>query len=117
MASILQSGLDDSGQVAAVRALKKKPLDDRETGELVELLMATPSPRVRNAAALTLVDKKGPVKKAIFELLANPTKKGARVPLLYALDETGEPVPLLLLVRIILDENYEAREEALGLIH
>ena len=81
------------------------------------MLEQTNSSRVRNAAALALADLRAlSAKDALVNLLIRPETTGARGTLLYALEQLKAHVPLPILAEIILDESYEAREEALGLI-
>jgi hypothetical protein len=55
-------------------------------------------------------------KDALKRLLKRPDTIRARGTLIYALDELGADVPLPVLADIILNETYEAREEAVGLV-
>jgi HEAT repeat protein len=94
---------------------------DTSLNEIVNFLKSvlsdTKSPRVRNAAALALADLHIPsTRTIILEVLKRPDTKGARGTLLYALDEMQAKVPLLVLIGLILEDDYEAREEALGLL-
>jgi HEAT repeat protein len=83
----------------------------------MRILEHTNSARVRNAAALALVDLRAhDAKDALIDLLQRPGTRGARGTLLYALQQLGENVPLPILTEIIIDDSYEAREEALAFI-
>jgi HEAT repeat protein len=83
----------------------------------MRILEQTKSHRVRNAAALALADMRAPgAKDALIRLPKRPDTIRARGTLIYALDELGADVPLPVLADIILNETYEAREEAVGLV-
>lgn len=105
-------------EVAEMRSLKnqKSPRADRIAKAMIAL-ERTNSPRVRNAAALALADLRA--RSAIEKLIAllrQPATKGSRGSLLYALEQLGANVPLPVLANIILEDAYEAREEALNFI-
>jgi hypothetical protein len=84
---------------------------------VVRILEETKSPRVRNAAALALTDMHAEsVKGKLVDVLKRPDTEGCRGTILYALDELGGDLPLSLLVDLIAQDSYEAREEALGFL-
>ena len=110
---------DDEGRlVAHLRRLKGQRSSRRaRAAEAMTILEKTGSPRVRNAAALALADLRADgASDALIALLARPDTRGSRGTLLYALDQLGAKVPLRVLGEIIVDESYEAREEALAFI-
>jgi HEAT repeat protein len=111
--------LDDEDRlVAELRSLKSRrsPRAPR-IARAVELLEQTGSSRIRNAAALALADLHArDAKDKLINAVNRPETKGSRGTLLYALGELGASVPLPVLTHIVLDDTYEAREEALALI-
>ncbi len=112
------SAADEGRLVAELRSLKgqRSPRSPR-IARAVQVLEATSSPRVRNAAASALADLRArSAKDRLIDLLARPETRGSRGTLLYALEQLGANVPLPILAEIIADESYEAREEALGFI-
>jgi len=109
---------DESRLVEELGKLKsqRSPRQSR-AATAMQILEQTNSSRVRNAAALALVDlRDDSAKDALINLLMRPDTKGSRGTLLYALEQLGANVPLPVLADIIADESYEAREEALALI-
>jgi hypothetical protein len=113
------SSISDEGSlVAELRSLKRQrsPRSAR-VARAMQLLEQPISSRVRNAAALALADLQAhSAKDKLIALLTRPETKGSRGSVLFALDELGADVPLPILAQIILDDSYEAREEALTLI-
>lgn len=113
-----KSAGDEARLVEQLRGLKsqRSPRQAR-VAKALQMLEQTNSSRVRNAAALALADLRAlSAKDALVNLLIRPETTGARGTLLYALEQLKAHVPLPILAEIILDESYEAREEALGLI-
>jgi HEAT repeat protein len=109
---------DESRLIEELRNLKSQrtPRQAR-AAKAMQIFEKTNSSRVRNAAALALTDLRAPgAKEALIGLLMRPETKGSRGTLLYALGELRADVPLPALLEIVLDESYEAREEALDLI-
>jgi HEAT repeat protein len=89
----------------------------RRGGIVIRILEETNSPRVRNAAALALADMRMKrAKDKLIDVLKRPDTKGYRGTILYALDELGVNLPLSLLVDLLIQDTYEAREEALGFL-
>ena len=85
--------------------------------DLVKLALMTRSPQVRNEAALTLLALGHPrTAELMITLIARGDTRGARGTLLYVLAELGESVPVAVLVDIIIEDGYEAREEAVSLL-
>lgn len=81
------------------------------------ILKQTDSPRVRNAAALALADMRAhSAEDVLIDALMRPDTKGYRGTLLYALGELDAALPISLLVDIIIEDSYEAQEEALNFI-
>ena len=109
---------DEGRVIEELRSLKSQRSSRRSrAAKAMQILEHTSSSRVRNAAALALVDLRVPdAKHALVNLLTRPDTKGSRGTLLYALEQLGAAVPLPILAEIIADESYEAREEALALI-
>jgi hypothetical protein len=113
-----KSAGDESRLVAELRSLKsqRSPRQPR-LAKALQILEQTNSARVWNAAAMALADlRAGGAKNALINLLTRPETQGSRGTLLYALEKLRADVPLTILAQIILDESYEAREEALSLI-
>ena len=109
---------DESRLVEELRGLKsqRSPRQAR-IAEAARILVQTHSPRVRNAAALALVDLRAHrASDPLLSLLTRSDTKGSRGTLLYALEQLRAHVPLPILVNIIAEESYEAREEALSLL-
>jgi hypothetical protein len=81
------------------------------------ILEQTNSSRVRNAAALALADLRayGATDKLI-DMLSRPDTRGSRGTLLYSLEQLRVDIPLPVLADIIINEPYEAMEEALAFI-
>jgi hypothetical protein len=109
---------DEGRLVEELRSLKsqRSPRQAR-IAKATQILEQTNSSRVRNAAALALTDMRArEAKDALINLLTRPDTIGSRGTLLYALEQLKADVPLPILAEIILNESYEARGEALGLI-
>ena len=119
--SPLEAAYHSGNEDRLVEELRKAPGDksrrQRRTLILFKILKETKSPRVRNAAALALADMKMKnAKPQLVEILCRKDTKGNRGTLLYALEELNVDVPLSLLIEILLNDAYEAREEVLDLI-
>lgn len=112
---MVPSSDDESRIVAELRRLKsQRSFRDLRIAMALQALQQTSSARIRNAAALALADMKAhDAKDSLVALLADSATKGARGTLLYALEQLGEAIPLSILIMIITDDSYEAREEAL----
>jgi hypothetical protein len=112
------AGGDEGRLVAELQNLKsQRSQRGARAAKAMQVLEQANSSRVRNAAALALVDLRASgAKEALINLLKRPDTKGSRGTLLYALEQLGASLPLLLLADIIVDESYEAREEALAFI-
>lgn len=109
---------DEGRLVAELRNLKSQhsPRGPR-VAKALQALEQTRSSRVRNAAALALVDLRArSARDVLVGLLTHPDTRGSRGSLLYALDQLGADVPLPILAEIIVGDAYEAREEALTFI-
>jgi hypothetical protein len=109
---------DEGRLVAELRSLKsQRSRRAPRVAKALEILEKTNSARVRNAAALALADlRTDAAKDRLIDLLSRPDTTGSRGSLLYALDRLGADVPLAVLAEIIVDDAYEAREEALTFI-
>lgn len=84
---------------------------------ITRVLENTESPRVRNAAALALADMRmRSAKEKLIDVLRKPGTRGSRGTILYALEELDVNVPLSLLIDLILNDSYEACQEALDFI-
>jgi HEAT repeats len=89
----------------------------RRSSIVIKILEQTESPRVRNAAALALADMHTTsAGKKLINILRKPETKGYRGTILYALDELGTQLPISLLADLIMNESYEAQQEALAFI-
>jgi len=89
-----------------------------ECRDIVEIAQTTQSPSVRGAAAIALADLHVSGADAILiELIGSAATKHYRGTLLYALDEWGGALPVGLAAALLLEENYEGREETLMLIN
>jgi HEAT repeat protein len=105
----LQAALKAEDFNRAVLALEGVVRSDNEPAlekSALALLWQAPSPHIRNAAAIALVDL-GSTEAATYltTLLAQDDTKGARGTLLYALEELGESIDLPLLVRVLVDDE------------
>jgi hypothetical protein len=109
---------DESHQLEELRKIKlHRSSRDLRIGKAMQLLEEAASPRVRNSAALMLADLHASgAKQTLIDLVARPDTKGSRGTLLYSLSQLRASVPVELLVKIILEDSYEAREEALDLV-
>jgi HEAT repeat protein len=109
---------DEGRLIAELRSLKsQRSRRGSRAAQAMKILEETNSSRVRNAAALALADLRAhSAKDTLIDLLSQPETRGSRGTLLYALEQLGADVPLPILAEIIVDESYEAREEALALI-
>jgi hypothetical protein len=75
----------------------------------------TASPRVRNAAALALADMRAQsAKDKLIDLLQRADTKGRRGTILYAIEQLDAIVPVSLLIDLVVEDVYEAQEEALN---
>lgn len=85
---------------------------------LLELVRATDSPVVRNAAALALADLHEPQAFAVLvDLLGDQRTVKNRGTLLYALGEYDCSPILAFLIDLVIDGNFEVSRQALSLIH
>lgn len=90
------------------------PTDSAMSREIVELLRTTPDPRIRNAAAIALADTdRKRAAEVILKLLEREEVRRNAGSLLFALEETGKKLPVSLVVAILRDGSFEAREECL----
>ncbi len=82
-----------------------------------KLVKETRSARIRDAAALALLDLGHPkAAELLIDLIANHDTQGHRGTLLYVLNELEASVPLDTLVEILVTGPYDAREEGLTLL-
>jgi HEAT repeat protein len=114
----MQSIGDDNRTIADLRSLKSQRSSRApRIARAIGILESATSSRVRNAAALALADLRAhDAKERLIDLLLRADTAGARGTLLFALEQLGADVPLPTLVRIIMEDAYEAREEALSFI-
>jgi len=117
----IAAALDPENEDVTVSSLKHAADDPRSTWrpeKLSALLEQTGSNRVRNAAAIALADLKAAESAAgIAALIVQPEIAAASGTLLYALDRLGATVPLEAFLSVIAHGSYEARGEALELLH
>ena len=107
----------DDAAIEELDRLVRHGADDAERQMILRLAETTSSPRVRNTAAIAMADLGiDGAAQLLVRLLARDDTKGHRGTLLYALEELGEEIPLPVLVSVLLDGNYESREEALDLL-
>ncbi len=109
---------DEGHLVAELRSLKsqRSPRASR-AAKAMQILEETNSSRVRNAAALALADLRATnAAEVLIDLLTRPDTVGSRGTLLYALEQLKADIPLPILADIIVNESYEAREEAVAFI-
>jgi hypothetical protein len=113
----LASG-DEDRLVDELRKVKSRRTSREERiRSVLKILDETASPRVRNAAALALVDMRAAsAKEKLVELLTRADTQPSRGTLLYALDELGAKIPIRVLTAVVVEGSYEAREEALGFL-
>lgn len=99
--------------IARLRAVREEP-QSLTVAEIEELIGRTASHRLRNAAALALVDLKaaGAVER-IGALLERPDVASQSGTLLFALDELGGLLPLQSFVTVLRYGSFEGRSEAL----
>jgi hypothetical protein len=108
---------DETSTIEMLERLARDGAADHERNSIIEIAEATASPRIRNAAALAMADLRVQgAEQALIRLLGRGETKNSRGTLLYALEEMGAEVPLSLMVRILIEENYEGREQALDLL-
>ena len=82
-----------------------------------KLASETHSARVRNLAALTLLDCGAPdTADLMIDLVTRAETRGSRGTLLYVVAELEAIVPLPVLLDILVQDSHEARAEALGLL-
>ena len=121
MAIINRLTSGESGQIVdALRGIGPNDASEELEDHLLSLLRGTQDPGIRNAAAVALADmrsKRAPA--AIESLVLDPSTKGHRATLLYALEETGAPVSLRFIVDVLLgniSDNLHACEECFGIL-
>lgn len=115
LAQALLSG-EENVILTALRAAKRSSRR-KHLHEILEVLRTTDSPRMRNAAAIAVIDLRSKkIKEVLLNLLARDDTKKSRGTLLYVLDEIGASIPIDVLTRVIVTSRYEAREEALGFL-
>src|SRR5712691_8592419 len=108
---------DEMSTIEMLERLAREGAGDHERRRIIEIAEATASPRIRNAAALAMADLRVQgADQTLIRLLERGETKNSRGTLLYALEEMGAKVPLPLIVRILIEENYEGREQALDLL-
>jgi len=84
--------------------------------DLKKLAWETRFPRVRNAAAMAILALGVPnTAELMIKLVNRADTKGTRGTLLYVLNELKAAVPLDTLVDILVNDSYEAQEEAINL--
>jgi hypothetical protein len=107
----------DDATIEAFDRLVQDGANDAERQMILRLAETTSSPRIRNAAAIAMADLRiEGARQLLVRLLARDDTKGHRGTLLYALEELGDKIPLPLLVTLLLEGNYETREQALDLL-
>jgi hypothetical protein len=118
---VLEAAFDSENENLLVEELRKvssqRSRREARIALVTRILEQTGSPRVRNAAALALADMRarGATNKLIDVLKRDDTKV-YRGTLLYALEQLDATLPISLLVDIVMEDSYEAREEALYFI-
>ena len=111
----LEAAERSGDEVRLAEELRKAKPDVAPT--VIGILERARSPRVRNAAALALADMRAAnARDSLTDALRRAETRGHRGTILYALDELGAKLPLSLLADIIVEDPYEAREEALGFL-
>ncbi len=81
---------------------------------IVSILQQAKSDRVRNAAAIAIVDLKATdAAHDIIDVLRRPEVAKVSGTLIYAVDELGASIPFLVLARLLELGSYEARAQAL----
>lgn len=116
---------DDHDGVRRLHSFLSKPRKDRkeQVRAIAEILQNTRYTSLLNEAAIALSDftpdapeASALTEKAIEKVLKRVHSRGLRGTLLYVLDELDITIPLGILVDVILDDGYEAQQEALNLI-
>jgi hypothetical protein len=111
----LETAERSGDEALLVEELRKAKPDVAPT--VIRILERARSPGVRNTAALALADMRAAgARDSLIEALRKEETRGHRGTILYALDELGADLPLSLLVDLIVEDPYEAREEALGFL-
>ena len=121
VSGVLQSSASPSEEdrwIEVLRSLNEPTaVRDGWAGFAAGVLMATPSSRIRNAAALALADMGAKdAGSSIVEVLRRPEVATASGTLLYALSELDASIPLSVLVGLIENGSYESRAEALSFL-
>jgi hypothetical protein len=117
----IEQALASGNDARLVEEIKKidssSPLNQKTVSLIKKLARETNSSKVRNTAVLKLADLRAPrVKSILIGLLNRPDTKGSRGTILYALENLDAKLPLELLKQLIIEDNYETREEALNFI-
>src|SRR5215510_3845892 len=96
------SGAGETGLIEELRSLKsQRSSRSSRIAKAMKIFQQTNSARVRNAAALALGDLRAyGAKDALINSLMRPDTKGSRGTLLYALEQLGADVSLLVLTDI-----------------
>lgn len=118
---VLEAAFDSRNESLLVEELRKvssqRSRREARIALVARILEQTRSPRVRNAAALALADMRArDATDKLINFLKRDDTKGCRGTLLYALEQLDATLPVSLLVDIIMEDSYEAREEALNFI-
>jgi hypothetical protein len=104
---------DEERMIARLRAVRDEP-QSLTVAEIEELIGRTASHRLRNAAALALVDLKAVgAAERIGALLERPDVAPQSGTLLFALEELGGWLPLQSFVTVLRYGSFEGRSEAL----
>jgi hypothetical protein len=113
----IRSG-DDDRIIGVLDTIGRGGASLAELARIMDLAKKTPSPVVRNAAAITLADLNADgADELLIGLIERRGTRGANGTLLYALRKMNAYVPLPVLIDIITeDRTYEALEGALDLI-
>lgn len=120
---ITTSSVVADNESVILAALRNYPKNATQRGKsnfkrmAVNLLKTTPSERIRNAAALALININSPkAKDIIIDVLHRPEVIKSSGTLLFALSELGASIPLNMFVDVIERGSLEARAEVLGLM-
>jgi HEAT repeat protein len=108
---------DPSAIIEVLERVGHDPHDPELEGIVKDLLWTTDAPALRNAAAVALADMHSEAAPAmLIKLLGDPSTKGARGTLLYALEELDVPVGLDLIVDLLIHDDREVQVEGLRAI-
>jgi hypothetical protein len=99
----------EKSTVEMLERLGREGATEHQRRSIIETAETTHSSRIRSAAGAGAA-------QTLIRSLGKKETKNASGSILYALEEMGTKVPLSLIVHLLIEENYEGREQALDIL-